>query len=201
MSEHYFSPHPGSTARPAQVTARIWGHELALQSVSGVFSHGRVDLGTGVLLRTSRPDPSARTALDLGCGYGLLTVALGVELPQARVWAVDVNERALDLLRRTAQRHGLTSLRAVTPQEVPPDVQFEAIWSNPPIRVGKEALHSMLELWLQRLAPGAAAHLVVQRNLGADSLQRWLQDTLDLRVDRVASAKGYRVLRVWSPPV
>ncbi|MCU1432313.1 MAG: rRNA methyltransferase, partial [Actinotalea sp.] len=119
--------------------------------------------------------------------------------PDARVWAVDVNRRALDLLRGTARDHGLTNLVAAEPADVPDDVAFAAIWSNPPIRVGKDVLHDLLRRWLPRLAPDAAAHLVVQRNLGADSLQRWLVQELGLDAERVASAKGFRVLQVSAP--
>ena len=79
---------------------------------------------------------------------------------------------------------------------MPDDVRFAAIWSNPPIRVGKEALHELLLRWLPRLADGGEAQLVVGKNLGADSLQRWLADALPVTVERTASAKGFRVLRV-----
>ncbi|MDF2805885.1 MAG: rRNA methyltransferase, partial [Cellulosimicrobium sp.] len=131
-----------------------------------------------------------------------LTMAL--EAPGATVWAVDVNERALDLVRRNAERLGLTNVRAVLPDDVPDDVALAALWSNPPIRVGKDVLHAMLLHWLPRLAPGASAHLVVQRNLGSDSLQRWLADALPpllpgAVVERAASAKGFRVLEVVAP--
>lgn len=166
-----------------------------------------------MLLRSVPAPPATGDLLDLGCGWGPVALTLAMESPDARVWAVDVNERALDLVRRNAERLGLAGVHAVTPDAVPDDVAFAALWSNPPIRVGKEALHAMLLHWLPRLAGGADAHLVVQRNLGADSLQRWLADALApvdgaptaagsdaspsaLTVERAASAKGFRVLRV-----
>ena len=78
---------------------------------------------------------------------------------------------------------------------------FAAIWSNPPIRIGKEGLHALLLRWLPRLSPGGHAHLVVQRHLGADSLHAWLTEALAdaAVVERAGSAKGYRVLRVSAP--
>lgn len=197
--DHYFTARPASADERRLLTVDLAGRALTVDTAPGIFSPGRLDLGTQVLLRTVPPAPATGDLLDLGCGWGPLALTMALDSPSATVWAVDVNERAVDLVRRTAQRHGLTSLRAVTPPGVPPDVRFDAIWSNPPIRVGKEALHSMLGFWLRRLAPGGVAHLVVQRNLGADSLQRWLQEELDLQVDRAAGAKGYRVLRVSSP--
>jgi 16S rRNA G1207 methylase RsmC len=113
------------------------------------------------------------------------------------VWAVDVNERALDLVRRNAQAVGAENVRAVTPDEVPDDISFMTIWSNPPIRVGKNELHAMLEKWLPRLEAGTDAWLVVQKNLGSDSLHRWMDDVFasELTVTRAATNKGYRVLR------
>ena len=199
MSEHYFSPQPGSAARPGEVTARAWGHELVLRSVSGLFSHGRVDLGTGVLLRTSRPDPAARTVLDLGCGYGLLAVALAVELPRARVWAVDVNERALETTRANVAAHRLGDrVRVCGPDDAPADVSFDEIWSNPPIRIGKPAVQALLSRWLPRLAPTGRAVLVIGRNLGADSYQRWMRDQ-GWSCERLGSAKGFRVFEVRRP--
>jgi 16S rRNA G1207 methylase RsmC len=135
--------------------------------------------------------------LDLGCGWGPVALTLAMRASRARVWAVDVNERSLDLTRRNAARLGLPGVQACAPDDVPDDVRFDALWSNPPIRVGKSVLHGMLETWLPRLRPGASAYLVVQRNLGADSLQGWLADTFPVaEVSRLASAKGFRVLQV-----
>ena len=109
---------------------------------------------------------------------------------------MDVNERALDLVRRNAERLGLGNVRAVLPDEVPDGLEFDLCWSNPPIRVGKQALHDLLTRWLPRLADGGVAWLVVQKNLGSDSLARWITDTLGVPVAREASSKGFRILRV-----
>lgn len=196
MSEHYFAPEPSSRLHHARVRVRAWGHELELRSASGVFAHGRVDLGTGVLLRTAAPDPAARTVLDLGCGYGVLAVGLAVKLPQATVWAVDVNERALATTRANVAAHRLAHrVRVVIPAEVAGDLRFDEIWSNPPIRIGKPAVHALLTDWLGRLAPAGRAVLVIGRNLGADSYQHWLLQR-GWACERLGSAKGFRVLEV-----
>lgn len=194
--DHYFSAVPASAAERRPLVVHLADRDLTVQTAAGIFSPGRVDLGTQVLLRSVPAPPQTGNLLDLGCGWGPIALTLALQAPQATVWAVDVNTRALDLLRRTAQDLGLANLVAVGPDDVPDDVVFAALWSNPPIRVGKESLHDMLRRWLSRLAPQGRAHLVVQRNLGADSLQRWIIDELGMPVDRVASAKGYRVLQV-----
>ncbi|GAB2460163.1 class I SAM-dependent methyltransferase [Xylanimonas ulmi] len=206
VPEHYFTGGPATAAERRTVTVRLAGRDVEVEVASGVFSPGRVDLGTQVLLRAAPTPPSTGRLLDLGCGWGPLALTLATESPEATVWAVDVSERALDLTRRNAQRLGLANLRTARPGPggVPDDVTFTAIWSNPPIRVGKDVLHDMLRTWLARLAPSSGdadgAWLVVQRNLGADSLARWIEaelgESLGVRVERAASAKGYRVLRV-----
>jgi 16S rRNA G1207 methylase RsmC len=193
--EHYFTAEPASDAERRPVTVRLAGRDVEVEVASGVFSPGGIDKGTQVLLREV-PAPPSGDLLDLGCGWGPLALTMALESPHATVWAVDVNTRALDLVRRNAERLGLAGVRAVTPDEVPDDVTFAAIWSNPPIRVGKQALHDLLRRWLPRLAPDAAAWLVVQKNLGSDSLARWIEAELRLPTERAASSKGFRVLRV-----
>jgi 16S rRNA G1207 methylase RsmC len=197
-ASHYFSPQPPGPGRRQIVPVVLAGRELEVVTASGVFSADRLDLGTRVLLREAPSPPAAGNLLDLGCGWGPLALTLGLLSPAAIVWAVDVNERALELAAENALRAGVQRLRAVPPDGVPDDIEFDAIWSNPPIRIGKEALHELMLRWLPRLRPGAQAHLVVQRNLGADSLHTWLEGALESRaaVERAGSAKGFRVLRV-----
>jgi 16S rRNA G1207 methylase RsmC len=196
MSDHYFSADPDSHERRQPVTATVWGHALRLESSSGVFAAGRLDVGTAVLFRETAPPRHDGTYLDLGCGYGVIACALATAVPTATVWGVDVNERALRLCADNAATLGLADrVRAVPPDGVPADVRFDEIWSNPPIRIGKPALHDLLLTWLPRLAPDGRAVLVVGKNLGADSLQRWLV-AQGYRCSRLASAKGFRVLEV-----
>jgi 16S rRNA G1207 methylase RsmC len=205
-SGQYFEPSPRVASRPRTVQLALPDLTVDLTTDAGVFSAGGIEPGTKLLLLDAPAPPAdARHLLDLGCGYGPIAVTLARRAPGATVWAVDVNERALDLVRRNAADLGLTNVNAVLPDDVPDDVMFRTIRSNPPIRVGKNELHSLLERWLPRLDERADAWLVVQRNLGSDSLQRWLAATLDRRftVQRSATARGFRVLKVrrhGSPP-
>jgi 16S rRNA G1207 methylase RsmC len=192
---HYFNPNPAVPSRPASVRLRVPGIDLLLQSDRGVFGSRRVDLGTEVLLRSAPPPPASGEVLDLGAGYGPIAIALARQAPGARFWAVDVNERAVELSRLNAEASGVANVVAGTPDEVPPDVRFAAIYSNPPVRVGKRALHELLERWIARLEPSGRAYLVVQRNLGSDSLAAWLAAE-GYRVEKLKSKKGYRVLAV-----
>jgi 16S rRNA (guanine1207-N2)-methyltransferase len=193
---HYFSPSPDTPSRPGSVRLDLPDLSLRLRTDRGVFSGGRVDPGTKVLLGDadggSVPDSDL---LDLGCGYGPIALTLATRSPGARVWAVDVNARALDLTRVNAAAAGLSNVVVARPEDVPESVRFAAIWSNPPVRVGKAALHDLLARWLGRLADGGYARLVVHKNLGGDSLQRWLAGE-GWAVERVRSRLGYRVLDV-----
>jgi 16S rRNA (guanine1207-N2)-methyltransferase len=196
--EHYFSSTPSGELKLRQITVTLAGRSVTVITAGGVVSPERIDAGTGVLLSHIPAPPPGGHLLDLGCGWGPVALTLALESPHATVWAVDVNERALDLVRRNADSLGLTNINARLPEDVPADVEFTTIWSNPPIRVGKNELHDMLRKWLPRLEPGSDGWLVVQRNLGSDSLHRWLQAELpqDFAVLRAATHKGYRVLRV-----
>ena len=204
-SDHYFSASPASAENLRQIRVQLDGRTVELTTAGGVFSPDRLDAGTAVLLANTPAAPAGGHLLDLGTGWGPVALALAMQSAHATVWAVDVNERALDLVRRNAAKLGLTNVNAVLPDDVPDDVVFRSIRSNPPIRVGKNELHGLLERWIPRLDERSDAWLVVQRNLGSDSLQRWLASTFErgYSVHRAATGRGYRVLRVrrhGSPP-
>lgn len=194
-AEHYFSPEPGGPAVEGEVRLVVDGRAVLLRTSSGVFSGQRIDPGTTVLLQHAPAPPPAGPLLDLGSGYGPIACALALRAPAADVVAVDVNSRAVELTRSNATRLGLHRIRAVQPDEVEPGLRFAAIYSNPPIRIGKAQLHDLLAHWLDRLEPTGRGYLVVHRHLGSDSLQRWLADQA-YPVERVISVRGYRILGV-----
>jgi 16S rRNA G1207 methylase RsmC len=192
---HYFEERPGVASAEEVVAVAVPGASFTMRTDRGVFSHGRLDAGTAVLLRAVPAPPTDGVGLDLGCGAGPIALAMALRSPGLDVWALDVNERARALCAANAAAAGAGNVRVAAPVDVPVDVRFDVIWSNPPIRIGKDALHELLATWLGRLAPGGRAFLVVQRHLGADSLQRWLV-AQGHPTERIASAKGYRVLAV-----
>jgi 16S rRNA (guanine1207-N2)-methyltransferase len=192
--QHYFSPRPAAAHRPGTVHVVLPDLHLELETDAGMFSPGRLDAGSRLLLETVPAPPASGDLLDLGAGYGPLALVMAARSPGATVWAVDVNERALELCARNAGRTGRANVRCVTPEKPGMPRRFGLMWSNPPIRIGKQALHELLSTWLARLAPGAPGYLVVQRHLGADSLHRWLAEA-GWETTRVAARGGYRVLR------
>lgn len=199
MADHYFSARPASPDERRERKLRLRGRELVVETASGVFSADRLDPGTRILLEEVPSPPAAGVLLDLGCGWGPIAIDMALDAPGAEVIAVDVNERARELTARNATRAGATNVTVASPEEAERLLSgrpIDLLRSNPPIRVGKEALHAMLAAWLGRLSPDGRAELVVARNLGADSLQRWIRDSLHLECARLASSKGYRVLSV-----
>jgi 16S rRNA (guanine1207-N2)-methyltransferase len=198
VSQHYFIERPAVARRRGSVHVVLPDVHLELETDSGVFSPQRLDPGTRVLLETAPRPPAAGNLLDLGCGYGPLALVLAARSPGARVWGIDVNRRALELAAGNAERARLPNVRFGVPDDPAVPGAFGLIWSNPPIRIGKPALHELLATWLARLEPGGETYLVVQRHLGSDSLQRWLGESGWL-AERFAARGGYRVLRVSRP--
>jgi len=208
-SSHYFSRQPEVASKRRSIELSLPDCELRLTTDSGVFSADRVDAGTRLLLQEA-PWPTAEMGdiCDVGCGYGPIALSLATRAPLSQVWAVDVNERAVGLCAENAEANGYTNIRPVVidtdgsalvgdPDDVSAlaGVRFDGIWSNPPIRIGKPALHSLLTTWLDRLSPDGHAWLVVQRHLGADSLAEWMQSQ-GWATTRLVSRAGYRLLEV-----
>jgi 16S rRNA (guanine1207-N2)-methyltransferase len=190
---HYFADEPAAASRRATVRLTLPERTLELVTDRGVFSPDRIDPGTKLLLM-ELPDLPAGPVVDVGCGYGPIACAVAARRPGHEMWAVDVNRRARALTAENARRLGL-DVRVAAPEDVPADLRVAAIVSNPPIRIGKAALHELLGTWLDRLAPEGRAWLVVNKHLGADSLASWLS-ARGHAVERLRSRQGYRVLAV-----
>ncbi len=196
----YFAAEPTATSDRARAELRLPDLSLDLETDRGVFARGRIDAGTKLLLLDG-PDPVAgdRNLVDLGAGYGPIAVTLARRNPEATIWAVEINERARQLCRENAVAAGVDNVEVVDPDGFPAGIAVDRLWSNPPIRIGKRALQALLEQWLVRLAPTGSAHLVVQKHLGSDSLQRWLTGQ-GWATDRRGSRAGYRLLDVDPRP-
>ena len=196
-SSHYFSS-PEGPFHPRPVQVELAGRRHSVSTAGGIFSPDGVDKGTQVLLRGAEDPAPQGHLLDVGCGWGPMALTMAMLSPEATVWAVDVNERARTLCAQNASAMGLANVEVRAPEAVPADIGFATIWSNPPIRVGKTVLHQILRTWLPRVEDEGQAWLVVQKNLGADSLQKWLTAELggEFSVDRPETSKGFRLLRV-----
>lgn len=199
---HYFSASPEVRSERHQFTLPSPRGDLHVMTESGVFSQRGLDKGTAVLLDTMRrhpmpPPPDGSSLCDLGCGSGAIALTLATTFPTCTVYAVDVNERARQLCAQNASTNEISNIVVVAPEQIDEHFHFARIWSNPPIRIGKTELHTLLETWLARLELTGRADIVVSKNLGADSLSHWIE-SLGYAVTRVASSKGFRVLDITS---
>ena len=195
---HYFASSPEGPLVPREITVTLNGNKYSVLTAGGVFSPEHIDQGTQVLLaHLEKANPSGNF-LDIGCGWGPIALALALHSPKATIYAIDVNERSLELTKLNAERLGLSNIVVCKPEEVPSEIEFDEIWSNPPIRVGKVVLHEILTLWINRLTSGGTARLVVQKNLGSDSLHKWLIQEFDDEFEstRIDTSKTFRVLKV-----
>jgi len=195
---HYFASSPEGPLVPREITVTLNGNKYSVLTAGGVFSPEHIDQGTQVLLtHLEKANPSGNF-LDIGCGWGPIALALALHSPKAVIYAIDVNQRSLELTKLNAERLGISNIIVCKPEEVPHDIQFDEIWSNPPIRVGKVVLHEILTLWINRLTTGGTARLVVQKNLGSDSLHKWLSQEFspEFESTRIDSSKTFRVLKV-----
>ncbi len=196
--EHYFSASPAGEFRTTEIQVSLAGRDFSVETSGSIFSPDHIDAGTEALLRTVPEPPTSGNLLDIGCGWGPIALTLALESPEASVYGIDVNERALELTRRNAARCGVANLSVSTPDDLDAGILFETIWSNPPIRVGKSELHGIMQKWIPRLASGGSAWLVIAKHLGADSFEKWLASEFSdtHNVSRAANHKGFRVIQV-----
>jgi 16S rRNA G1207 methylase RsmC len=195
---HYFASSPEGPLVTREITVNLNGNKTQVLTAGGIFSPEHIDQGTQVLLGHIEAANPTGTFLDIGCGWGPIALALALHSPKATIYAIDVNERSLELTKMNADKLGITNIIVCKPEDVPHDVLFDEIWSNPPIRVGKKVLHEILNLWINKLVKGGTARLVVQKNLGSDSLHKWLVEEFspEFESTRIDSSKTFRVLKV-----
>ena len=195
---HYFASSPEGPLVTREITVNLNGNKTQVLTAGGIFSPEHIDQGTQVLLTHLEAANPTGTFLDIGCGWGPIALALALQSPKAKIYAIDVNERSLQLTKMNAEKLGITNIIVCKPENVPQEIMFDEIWSNPPIRVGKKVLHEILNVWIKKLVQGGTARLVVQKNLGSDSLHKWLMEEFSPEFDstRIDSSKTFRVLKV-----
>lgn len=193
MSEHYYTENPTSESRPAEAAFTYRGHELRLTTDSGVFSRGELDAGTRILL-AALPQAISGCILDLGCGWGPVGISVALENPESRVTFSDINLRALELAKQNAGKYGVQGDFIHSDGFAAIDGVFDAVITNPPIRAGKQTIYQMFADSAAHLLPGGSLYLVIRKQQGAPSAQKYLA-TLFPQVDILDKSGGYWVFR------
>lgn len=194
MGDHYYTNDPSSKSAPETWTFELRGKTYRFTSDRGVFSKGSVDFGSRLLIESFEvPDVEGRI-LDVGCGYGPMGISLA-DASGREALLVDVNERALALSEQNAAQNGVTiETRLSHAYDGVGDEQFAAIVTNPPIRAGKQVVHTILRDAYTHLVIGGALYVVIQKKQGAPSAKKLLEDVFG-QVETVAKEKGYFIFR------
>lgn len=196
--EQYFTAAPSSPERPKELAVELAGMSFQVHTAAGVFSGDRLDKGTSVLLRKVPELPESGIFVDVGCGWGPLTLVMARLRPEAEILAVDVNARARELTAINAKANGLPNVRVLDEAGAFAELSaasIDVIWSNPPVRIGKTALHNLWDAWREKLKIGGEAYLVMGKNLGSDPFLDWALNN-GWNGEKIASSKGFRVLKL-----
>lgn len=194
-SGHYFAPRPQTPSRPREVELQFRGRRYRFLTDRGVFSYGRVDRGTRLLLEALEVGPRDEV-LDLGCGYGVVGVVAATLAPEGKVVMVDVNARAVELARENARRHGLGNVEVLEGDLYGPvgGRRFDVIVTNPPIRAGRAVVRAVVEGAVRHLKPHGRFYLVARTAQGAKTLGKMVAEVFG-QVEEVERGGGYRVYR------
>lgn len=178
-----------------ELSVELLGLSFHFLTDAGVFSKNAIDYGSRVLLDNFQPE-GAKTLLDVGCGYGTLALTLAKKYG-LKATLVDVNSRALDLAKKNADKNNI-EVNDIFLSNIYDNVEgkFDAIISNPPIRAGKEVVHTILSDAYEHLNDDGHLTIVIQKKQGAPSAQKKMKDVFG-NCEIVAKDKGYYILRSY----
>lgn len=192
----YFDSKPIVASKERELTYEFLGRKLSFISDTGVFSKTRIDVGTSILLGTIVPLRLSGRILDLGCGYGVIGITIASTSADARVVCADVNERAVSLAKRNAQRLHVDSQVETIVSDRFTNIkgQFNTIVINPPIRAGKKITYSMYDGAYQSLIDGGSMFIVIRKAQGAPSALEYLESVFS-SVNVINKSKGYWIIQ------
>ncbi|MBY0218011.1 class I SAM-dependent methyltransferase [Paenibacillus illinoisensis] len=195
MSNHYYSDKPQVAHDRRATEAELRGWKLRFVTDAGVFSKSGIDYGSRVLIDAVELTAGAHV-LDVGCGYGPIGLTAAKLVPEGHVTMIDINERAVELSRENAKANGITNVTVLQSNLLSEVNQrdFDAVLTNPPIRAGKETVHTIFEQAYQHLKVGGSLWIVIQKKQGAPSAKAKLESLFG-RVEEVTKDKGYRIFK------
>ena len=184
MAEYYYTNNPTSEHEERHFTSVFMGRTLAFETDAGVFSKQHIDPGSEIL---------CKSLLDMGCGWGAMTVMTLARFPALDVTMADVNERALDLAVRNVQKNGMQAKAVLSDGFERVEGEFNAVMTNPPIRAGKAVIYRMFEDAKAHLAEGGRLFLVIRKQQGAPSALKFLKE-LYAEAETIERDGGYWVI-------
>ena len=190
MAEYYYTNNPTSEHEERHFTSVFMGRTLAFETDAGVFSKQHIDPGSEILCK-SLPELHGRV-LDMGCGWGAMTVMALARFPALDVTMADVNERALDLVGNV-QKNGMQAKAVLSDGFERVEGEFDAVMTNPPIRAGKAVIYRMFEDAKAHLAEGGRLFLVIRKQQGAPSALKFLKE-LYAEAETIERDGGYWVI-------
>ncbi|WP_059048872.1 class I SAM-dependent methyltransferase [Paenibacillus senegalimassiliensis] len=195
MSDHYYSSKPTVAHRRKTWEVVLRGQSYRFISDAGVFAKEGVDFGSRTLIEAMEIASDAKV-LDVGCGYGPIGLTAARLATQGHVTMIDVNSRAVELARENAAANRISNVTILESDlyAALEEGRYDIVLTNPPIRAGKSTVHAIFEGAHERLKPGGALWIVIQKKQGAPSAKEKLE-SLFASVEEVAKDKGYRIFK------
>ena len=192
MTKMYYAENPDSAHDIHELKVTLLRQSFTFLTDSGVFSKKMVDYGSQILLNTLNFE-KGKTLLDLGCGYGPLGISLA-KVQDVKPTMVDINNRAIDLAKQNAQKNGVEAdiFQSNIYEKV--NGTFDYIISNPPIRAGKQVVHTIISESINYLKVGGNLTIVIQKKQGAPSAKAKMEEVFG-NVEILKRDKGYYILR------
>lgn len=196
---HYYDANPEVESDETVFTYSYDNHNLKLTTDTGVFSKGKIDFGSDLLVTTflkAHPPGPTKNIIDVGCGYGPIGLMVAKVAPHHQVTMVDVNQRALALAKRNKQKNHIENVEIVESDGLTQveDATFDFVLTNPPIRAGKTVVHQILTDASSKLKQEGALYVVIQKKQGMPSAKKKMQEVFE-NVEVVEKSKGYYILR------
>ncbi|MCE7785739.1 class I SAM-dependent methyltransferase [Staphylococcus xylosus] len=196
---HYYDENPEVESDELLFTYSYDNHDLELVTDAGVFSKGKIDFGSDLLVKTflkTYPPGPTKNIIDVGCGYGPIGLMIAKVSPHHEVTMVDVNQRALNLSRKNKKRNRIENVEVKESDGLSQveDNTYDFVLTNPPIRAGKEVVHRILEDAYIKLKLDGELFVVIQKKQGMPSAKKKMQDTFG-NIEVLEKSKGYYILR------